>query len=108
MVTKDDKTLINNLGWQHLDDQKQTDRIGLFYETLRIRAGLVLEHRLTDKQLEEFAEVSTKGDDAATVWLKQAIPDYEDAIENERQVLVHDVKHSSTGLKKIIDEGLSQ
>lgn len=101
MLTKIDKELIKEMGWQDLPPEWQAEQLRMLYATLEIKVGSALEHALTDKQLLEFEKVNAKGDDAATMeWLKKAT-DYEKIVAKEFAALKHDIKRTAADFKKV-------
>jgi hypothetical protein len=100
----EDKALAQELGLDGLSQEVQTQQISNFYKTLHLRISMALEDLLTDEQLEEFGQVNESGDEATEAWFKQAVPNYDQIVEEQTEGLKSDIKQNAERIRSAIDE----
>jgi hypothetical protein len=67
--------------------------------TLRRRVGLALVDLLDDDEVAELVTLTSKGDQAMiTAWLNQHVPDYQDVVQDEIDILLGDLAENSDQL----------
>lgn len=70
---------------------KEQVRLALqdIYNTLELRVGRRIAHKLTNVQLAQFEkQISAKDDQAALGWLNANFPDYREVVQDEYRLIV--------------------
>jgi ABC-type proline/glycine betaine transport system substrate-binding protein len=99
MIQIDENTL-KSLGLTLSDDAKPAF-IEHLLETLEERVGVAVTELLDDDELEELVTL-TDGDDEATTeaWIKQHVPDYEDVVKDEFDILMGEIAEQADEINK--------
>lgn len=93
-----DPTILKSLGIE-LDAEAQATFIDHLNDTLQERIGLSLMEELSDEDGALLIELSESGDqEAMTAWLQANIPDYQQIIRDEYDILMGEVAQNATAL----------
>ncbi len=109
MFNDQEKELIKELNLESFSEEEQTKQLASFFRTLNMKVSMAVEDTLKESQLREFAEISDKGNDDSTMeWLKTAVPDYDQIVVNQTELLKKDIQQSGEDylavLNKVIDK----
>ena len=92
MFDDEDKRLITEFGLESFEESLQVELLSQYYETRDLRVSMALEDQLSDEQLEEFENLYTAADDAATMaWLKTTVVDYDTIVATETAAVKADI-----------------
>jgi hypothetical protein len=109
MLSEEDKALAQELGLGNLPEEQQAEQVMVFKSTLDKNIGMALEEALTDEQLEAFGKVADQGDEAAAeAWLHQAIPNYDQIVEQQAAELKQFIKDRAAQIRQAVDEAASE
>jgi Tfp pilus assembly PilM family ATPase len=108
MFTDEDKALLSELNMQDLPEDQQAQQLKKFYETLHVKVSMALEDFLSDEQFQQFEKVSVQGDGAIATWFREAVPNYDQFVAEQAEILKSDIKQMAARIKTAIDEADEQ
>lgn len=86
-----DPALLRSVGIA-LSPGKEAELIAQLQKTLEERVGLEIIDQLDDEKAAELENVSAEGDqEAQTAWIAANVPDYEQIVQDEYDVLMGEV-----------------
>lgn len=92
------KELLASVGITIPAQQEQTF-IEHLNRTLQERIGTEITDSLEDAQLEELVELQQSNDEVAVqAWLKTNVPELEDIIKDERDILLGEIAENTDGI----------
>lgn len=83
----------------HKSEAEEQALIEHFEQTLNERVGVTVTDLLDDKQVEELMDLTDKGDPEATAaWLQKNVPEYDELIKDEYDILMGELAESAEQL----------
>lgn len=84
--------LIKELRLTGMDPAQQDQLLNMFYSSLNMKLRMAVADAMSDEQLDTFMSAIEKGDDSASEWLEQHVPNVKEIIEQETTDAVEDLK----------------
>jgi hypothetical protein len=104
-MNQEDKALVSELDGDDLSEEGQSKLLSSYYESLRMKVSMALEDLLTDEQLEEFDKISRNGNEIASEeWFKTTVPNYDQIVAEQADILKQDIKQHTAIIESAIDE----
>jgi hypothetical protein len=98
-----DNALLTDLGLDGLSVSVATAMLSFMYSELEMRVGKELTGRLSETQMDEFEALVDGADETgALAWLEANVPDYQDVVRRELDLLQAEVASNAQEIRTIV------